>query len=109
MSDPTTATTVWSAYEEDGDGALYTTEDTAKLGAIAIWEEICRLNQDAPNGSYTWHESKYIGLELVDGGSYTSVYVTEQPVHSEPVDYKAVKPCGCPARFEHHKHGCTEG
>jgi hypothetical protein len=108
MPDPT-AVTVWSAYEEDGDGALYATEAIAKLGAIAIWEEICRLNQEAPTGPYTWHESKYVGLELVDGGSYTSVFVTEQPVRSEPVDYGAVKPCGCPTRSAHHSHGCMEG
>lgn len=104
----TESITVWSAYEEDGEGELYTTLDTAKQGAIGIWGNVCRQNKEQPNGVYTWAEMKNGGFELLDGRDHTSVYVAECTVHATPVDYTAVRDCGCPARFERHSYGCKE-
>lgn len=105
---PISPVTVWSAYEEDGEGELYTTLATAQQGAIGLWGKVCRENEEEPNGVYTWAAMKNGGWELLDGRDHTSVYVAEVKVHAAPVDYTAVRPCGCPARFERHSYGCKE-
>lgn len=104
----TAPATVWTAFEEDGNGELYASEAIAKAGAIAIWAETCRENSESTTGPYGWHALKYSGQELLDGEDHTSVYVTEQPVHTVPVDYTAMRACGCPARFQNHSYGCKE-
>lgn len=71
---------VWEAWAEDGDRTLCTTEADARAAAIQIWSESEYDGSDQPDGLVPgWHETKW-GLELLDDGEYTGVFVARQDV-----------------------------
>ncbi|MFJ2863709.1 hypothetical protein [Kitasatospora sp. NPDC087314] len=71
---------VWEAWAEEGDHTLCTTEADAKAAAIQIWSESEYDGSDRPKGFIPgWHETAW-GLELLDDGEHTGVFVARHDV-----------------------------
>jgi hypothetical protein len=69
---------VWEAWAEEGDRTICTTEAAARAAAIQIRSEAA---YDGSDDAFTpdWHETKW-GLELLDDGEHTGVFVARQDV-----------------------------
>ncbi|MBV6697477.1 hypothetical protein KV557_10105 [Kitasatospora aureofaciens] len=80
---------VWQAWADEGDSTLCTTETDARAAAIQIWSESEYDGSDHPEGFVPgWHETAW-GLELLDDGEHTGVFVARQDVFGPHPDEPA--------------------